>query len=42
MCCAKNKSKPKRMTKQDRDEEVIEQFERDGKEILETRINCGF
>ena len=38
---AKNKSKPKKITKQDREEEVIVEFEKDGKEILETRINCG-
>ena len=38
---AKNKSKPKKITQEDREEEVIVEFEKDGKEILETRINCG-
>ena len=36
-----NKMKPKKRTNDDKEKEVIAEFENDSKEILETRINCG-
>ena len=37
----KNKVKAKKITKEDKEKEVILEFKKDSNDIFETRINCG-